>query len=36
LFNAAKKARKYSKKVTKMERFFQKLEREPACRGVLN
>jgi len=36
LFKAAKKARKYSKKATKIEAFMQKLEREPSCRGVLN
>lgn len=36
LFKAAKKARKYSKKAGKIDAFFQKIAREPACRGVLN
>lgn len=36
LFRAAKKARKYSKKGAKIEKFFEKVNREPACRGVLN
>lgn len=34
LFKAAKNARKYSKKGAKIERFFEKLDKEPACRGV--
>lgn len=36
LFKAAKKARRYSKKGAKIERFFEKINNEPACRGVLN
>ena len=36
LFNAAKNARRYSKKGAKIEKFFEKINREPACRGVLH